>query len=323
MTEATDPFVVMAGVRDWAVKQVGAELDKRGVRWEQLNTADFPVASRLAATLTSDAQNWRGSLRDNVNTLALDQITSIYYGKPTEFEMPAGMSGPELRFSRAQARVGLGGILASLPVRWFSHPSAIADAAYKPRQLTLFKRAGLVIPPTLITNDAQAVRAFAESVGDLIVKPLAEPIVYESGGEALVYTRRVGPAELDSLHGVELTAHLFQQWQAKSYEARVTVVGDRIFAVTIHVDSENGLVDWRSDYDSHTYNVIQVPEQVRTGILRYLKISGLAFGAFDFVIRPDESWVALEANATGAWGWLAEACDLPIASAIADELMKE
>lgn len=60
-----------------------------------------------------------------------------------------------------------------------------------------------------------------------------------------------------------------------------------------------------------------------TGIARYLDAAGLAFSAFDFVIRPDGDWIVLEANGSGMWGWLAEECGLPIAAAIADELTKE
>lgn len=169
-----------------------------------------------------------------------------------------------------------------------------------------------------------AVRRFAAVFGELIVKPLAESVVYESGGEALVYTRRVTAAELESLDGVESTAHLFQQcvWP-KRFEARVTAVGDRLFPVAIHASSEKAQVDWRADYGALRYEVIDVPDRVRAGIARYLHAAGLAFSAFDFVVGPDGAWTCLEANAIGAWGWLAEECGLPIAAAIADELTKE
>lgn len=325
MTEHREPLILVLGIREeWAAAQVGAQLDARGVRWAPLNVADFPLTMTIGAELHADTGGWRGVLRTAEHEVPLREVTAIYYGKPTDFVMPADLSGPELRFSRAQARAGVGGVLASLPVRWFSHPSALADAAYKPRQLALLKQAGLGVPPTLVTNDARAVRDFAEAVGDLIVKPLAEPVVYESGGEALVYTRRVTRADLNSLDGVEVTAHLFQQWQPKRFEARVTaiVIGDRVrlFPVAIHAGSENARVDWRSDYDALRYEVIGVPDHVRAGITRYLDAAGLAFSAFDFVIRPDNSWCALEANAAGSWGWLAEECGLPIAAAIADAL---
>ncbi|WP_370950124.1 MvdC/MvdD family ATP grasp protein [Amycolatopsis sp. cg5] len=324
MTDRRDPLVLLLGIReDYAAAAIGRELDARGVRWHTVNVGDFPLTLSLGVQLTSDAEGWRGCLRTAEHDLPLHEVTAVYYGKPTEPVMPAGMSGPELRFSRAQARVGLGGVLASLPVTWFSRPSALADAAYKPRQLAVLKQAGLAVPPTLITNDADAVRAFEKAFGELIVKPLAEPVVYESGGEALVYTRRLGRDGLDSLDGIEITAHLVQQWQPKLFEARVTAVGDRLFPVAIHAGSEKAQVDWRSDYDALTYEVIDVPSHVRAGIARYLDAAGLAFSAFDFVVGPDGAWTCLEANAVAAWGWLAEECDLPIAAAIADALTEE
>lgn len=51
-----------------------------------------------------------------------------------------------------------------------------------------------------------------------------------------------------------------------------------------------------------------------------------ASSVFDFVIRPGGAqgeWIALEANAAGAWGWLADECGLPIAAAFADTLTKD
>ncbi|MDQ3576423.1 MAG: hypothetical protein M3443_02225 [Actinomycetota bacterium] len=324
MTDRREPLILLLGIqKEWAAAEIGKELDARGIRWVPLNVADFPLTMTLGAELTPDTRGWNGSVRTDEHELPLREVTAIYYGRPTEFVMPTGLSGPELRFSRAQARIGVGGVLASLPVRWVSHPSALADAAYKPWQLTLLKQAGLAVPPTLITNDADAVRGFGAAFGDLIVKPLAESVVYESGGEALVYTRRVTHAELESLDGVESTAHLFQQWQPKLFEARVTAVGDRLFPVAIHATGEKARVDWRADYGALRYEVIDVPDQVRVGIARYLDAARLTFSAFDFVIRPDGDWVALEANAIGAWGWLAEECGLPIAAAIADALTKE
>lgn len=65
------------------------------------------------------------------------------------------------------------------------------------------------------------------------------------------------------------------------------------------------------------------PEHIRVGIARYLRAASLAYSAFDFVVTPDGAWVALEANGSGMWGWLAEECGLPIAEAIAEELTGE
>ncbi|MGH3621258.1 MAG: hypothetical protein ACRDQ5_05625 [Sciscionella sp.] len=135
--------------------------------------------------------------------------------------------------------------------------------------------------------------------------------------------RLLTAGDLDDLDGVQSTAHLFQQFQHKRYECRVTAVGNQLFAVAIHAGSDESYVDWRRDYDALRYEVIEVPERIRAGIARYLDAAGLAFSAFDFVIRPSGEWIALEANGSGMWGWLAQECGLPIAAAIAESLSKE
>jgi ATP-grasp ribosomal peptide maturase len=317
-------ILVITGPNEWSATQIGKELDQRGVPWTQMNVGDFPLTMSLDAQMGSPDDSWRGELATADGRIALDEITAVYYGKPTDFVMPPGLSGPELRFSRAQARVGFGGVLASLPVRWFSHPSALADAEYKPRQLALLRRAGLAIPPTLITNRPNSVRDFAAAHGELIVKPLTEPVVYEDGGEAIVYTRRVTETDLASiLDDVMVTAHLFQPFEPKAYETRVTAVGDQLFAVAIHAGSDRAHLDWRSDYDALHYEITPVPDDVRRSIARYLELAGLAFSVFDFVVRPDGRWTTLEANCIGQWGWLSEELGLPIAEAIVDALTKE
>ena len=49
--------------------------------------------------------------------------------------MPAEFSLIERHHCLREAKYGLGGVLASLPVLWINHPSRLADAAYKPVQL--------------------------------------------------------------------------------------------------------------------------------------------------------------------------------------------
>jgi glutathione synthase/RimK-type ligase-like ATP-grasp enzyme len=124
------------------------------------------------------------------------------------------------------------------------------------------------------------------------------------------------------------TAHLLQEWIPKAREARVTVVGDRSFAVAIEADSACAYIDWRADYDSIRYLPVQVPAEIQSGILRYLRELGLSYGAFDFVITPDGDWVMLECihqvcNPSGQWLWLHHFAGLPIPAALAELLIGE
>lgn len=114
---------------------------------------------------------------------------------------------------------------------------------------------------------------------------------------------------------------MIQEWVPKDHDVRLTVVGERCFAVAVHATSPQGRIDWRSRYDELTYRACDTPPAVRAGVVRYLCEFGLGFGAFDFSVTPDGAWWFLECNPAGQWGWLVDETDLPIADAIADELV--
>lgn len=195
----TDHVVLVIGeIGDWSADTVADTVTKAGGRVFRLTTYDFPQRMQLAATFDG---RWSGTITTSESRLCLDTVTGVYYRRPRTFDLPAAMSGPELRFARAQARVGLGGILASLPARWINHPSVLADAEYKPRQLAAAAEAGLRTPATLITNDPQAVRSFADNVGHLVVKPLAEASVAEAGALSVAYTRQMTTDDYRDLSG--------------------------------------------------------------------------------------------------------------------------
>ncbi|SCF90374.1 MULTISPECIES: hypothetical protein [unclassified Streptomyces] len=47
---------------------------------------------------------------------------------------------------------------------------------------------------------------------------------------------------------------------------------------------------------------------------------GLPYGAFDFVVTPEDEWVFLEVNPSGQYGFIEVATGLSITAAIADYL---
>ncbi len=187
---------------------------------------------------------------------------------------------------------------------WVNYPARESDAL-KPRQLHVARRCGLRVPDSLVTNKPDAVREFARCIdGALAGKTLAAALLVESGRLQISYTRRIEPSELDDLAGVDTTLHLFQPFQSKLFEARVTVVGENVFSVAIHANSDAARVDFRSDYDSLDYLHIDPPESVTAGMLAFMKSFGLSFGAFDFAVTPDKEWIMLSATLlalTGDW----------------------
>lgn len=141
------------------------------------------------------------------------------------------------------------------------------------------------------------------------------------GHTGAIWTQRIDPATLDA--SLAITAHLFQAEVPKTADARVTVVGRRVFAQRI--TTPDGALDWRrGDWEELIHTPIEVPGRISTALRAYLDTFGLVFGCFDFALCEDaeesERFRFIECNPSGQWGWLPDAD--AIAAAFADVLLE-
>jgi glutathione synthase/RimK-type ligase-like ATP-grasp enzyme len=109
----------------------------------------------------------------------------------------------------------------------------------------------------------------------------------------------------------------------KAREWRVTVVGNNIFLAAIYTD-ESAKDDWRWHQNTSAVRFRKevLPDDIAHLCIFYLKMMGLAFGAFDLVEEPNGRIFFLECNPNGQYGWLEEDLGLPISQAIAVELIR-
>lgn len=311
--------LVLTAHEDLTADSVIDELNRRGASVARMDTGDFSIRSQLAATIS--ATGVEGRLRTNDVEVDLGSVGSIYYRRPTRFRFPDALSDADRMLAATEARLGFGGVLGVLDVLWVNHPARVAIAEYKPIRLHIATRCGLNIPRTLITNDKATVIDFAEAVdGPVVCKMLSSLVLSERGVPHLTYTTPIDACAIDSA-ALATTAHLIQEWVPKKYEARVTMVGERAFAVAIRAGSERGRVDWRSDYEFLEYRRIDPPSVIIAAAARFLQCLGLNFGAFDFVVTPNDEWVMLECNPAGQWLWLQDEVGVEIAAGIAELLM--
>jgi ATP-grasp ribosomal peptide maturase len=310
--------LVLTGPSDPTADAVLVELGRRAARVVRLNLGDFPTCLRLAASTSRDG--WAGRLWTDDAVVTLAEVRSVYYRRPTRFALPDGLSDGDAVFAAAEARLGLGGVLAALDARWVNEPARVARAEYKPLQLRVAANVGLSVPRTLVTNDHAAAVDFAAAVdGPVVCKTLSSLVLAEGGQPRITYTTVVDPAAIDPA-AIAATAHLLQEQVPKAFDVRATMVGHESHAVAIHTASERGRADWRAAYDELQYAPIDVPADVRTGMARYLDDLGLSFAAFDFGVTAGGRWLMYEANPNGQWLWIAEQTGLPIAASIAELL---
>lgn len=312
---APDTVLVLTSPHDTTADLVVAALVERNAPVFRCDTADFPQQLHLSAVLSGGNMAWSGRLSNSDRSVPLEQIRCGYYRRPNAFKPEKSFDADTRDWISMQARLGLGGVLATT-ARWLNHPSRIGYAEYKPVQLAAAARAGLALPPTLITNEPAAAMRFAAEVGELVYKPLSTP---GTPGTA-VYTNRVSAAQLND-PAIGQTAHLFQQWVDKDYEVRLVVVDQEYVATAIAAGSAAARVDWRTDYGALSYSTVQTPKPVRESVARLLCNLDLRFAAMDFAVTSDGEWVFLDLNPNGQWAWIAKHTGLDIAGIIADALL--
>ncbi len=311
--------LVLAAETDRTADSVVTGLTERNVPVMRVDMSWFPQRMSLDAEFRDGACH--GVLRTAHHEVDLADIRSVWVRTPSAYAFPDALSAAERDFARREAKIGVGGALLSMPgVLWANRPDLAATAVYRPLQWVVAARCGLVVPRTLVTNDPKAVERFAkESPHGVVVKPLTANLIYEDHTYKMGWTRRLTADDLADLSGIEVTAHLIQDWVDKVWECRAVVVGDEVFAVAIHAGSDESRIDWRSDYSSLSYDIIELPPAVADSLRAVMAELGLVYGAFDLsVSRAGSSDVFsfLEINPGGQYGFLEGATGIPITDSL-------
>ncbi|MFF0132032.1 ATP-grasp ribosomal peptide maturase [Streptomyces mirabilis] len=320
----TSTVLVVTALEDFTADKVIAALNERDVPVVRLDPAGIGPALAFGFRIGEDSPAWGGRLRTGSREVELGEVAAVYYRRPTPYAARFGHLSPQQRdFCVAEARHGLGGVLNHLHgATYVNHPAAVTAADFKPAQLQRFTELGLTIPPTLVTNDTEAVHKFAAEHEHIIYKPFRGLPAGEDGHAGAIWAQRVNPDSFDD--SLAVTAHLFQAEIPKTGDVRVTVVGAKVFAQQIA--APDGALDWRrGDWDELIHAPITVPAPVEAALHSYLASFNLVFGCFDFALTGDGDdpghWTAIECNPNGQWGWLPDAEQ--ITEAFADILSRK
>lgn len=119
-------MLVLAREFDPTADAVVGALVERQVPVFRVDLSDFPSRLRLGAELRDG--RWSGRLWTDHREVELDDVRSIWNRNPSSYAFPPSMTAAEQDFAYREAKLGLGGVLASLDVLLANHPNRCADA---------------------------------------------------------------------------------------------------------------------------------------------------------------------------------------------------
>jgi glutathione synthase/RimK-type ligase-like ATP-grasp enzyme len=195
--------------------------------------------------------------------------------------------------------------LEAAPIPVINRFSAQASNTSKLFQQRLIAAYGFDVPPSLVTTDPQAARAFAERHGDVIYKSL-------SSVRSIV--KRLDHDRLDRLDAVACCPTLFQR-HVPGTDYRVHVAGDRVFATMVHSLAD----DYRYDHEAERI-AVTLPSEVAARCVMLSHGLGLLFSGVDLRRTPDGRWCCFEVNPSPAYPYYEPPEEPVIAEALADLL---
>ena len=309
--------LIVTASYDEAPRYVGAALESMGVPFFRLDTDRFP--SEVQASFDP----YDGiTILDGQHSISGKEVKSVWYRRNVASILPESLSCGVREFCERESRAFLEGTLIALPTqRWLSCPKAIWQAEHKLYQLAVAAQLGFALPHTVVANVEGAVRESAYG-RSLVAKAVASGYIAEAQGKRAVFTSALSTDDLKDLSGLALAPVTFQERIDKASDIRVTVIGDEVFAAEIMSQShESSRVDWRATEDKNLeHRTHELPIEIAQLCLSLTSRLGLNFGAIDFALTPDGTYVFFEVNPNGEWLWLEDILGLPISDRIAEWL---
>lgn len=296
-------ILVLTNSKDATADYLCNLLSNRGGNFLRINTDTIARSVRLR--YAKDIELWQ-----NGRPISPKDISAVWLRRPEPIVCgPA--SSPESGHCSEEWAEALEGFLAPIPFeRWVNHPTANARAGHKIDQLAQARQLGLSVPKTIVTQDADELRAFYEQCQRrIIVKPLSSGYIerLSARDDTLIYTNRVGRSQLTRRQLLGRCPTLFQEEIVKSTDVRVCIIDGKFYSVALAATDEHGAqrVDVRrNNMRDVDYKALTLPARIKRLTKTLVESYRLRFAAVDYVVDMNGDWFFLEINPNGQWAWL-------------------
>lgn len=297
------------------------KLQETGVSVYRLNTEDISSGFDLMI----DPQHPKKS---NINfyvagKVFFHEISGVWYRRPIHPKINT-VQEKFRTITKNELSHTFQGFYASLDDEclWVNHPFFIRKAENKIYQIKIANQLGFATPRSCITQNPQvAIEFMTDCSSGVIVKTLSGETITDEEGSKTIYTHLLDQKDLINLDEIKNCPTFFQEYIQKDIELRITVIGEKVFAISIDArESDNSNIDWRRGLTSGKikYSLYALPENINRLCVQMTRSLGLSFGAIDMIKTKEDEYVFLEINPNGQWLWLEIETGVAISKALID-----
>lgn len=306
-------ILLISSTHDYSTDYVTYELNKRDVSYLRLNRDQF---CEYQLCLSPIDQVLKGVCEDLKFEIKGVNLKSIYFRAPVFLNESYNQKlSPDEQLGRSQWSAFLRALTIFENVLWVNHPKDTFQAEIKPYQLLQASKLGFNIPGTIVSNCLTEEFDFKM----LAVKTLASNVYNIGEKEAFIYTTFAERAEIE-VSDLSAAPVILQEPLIPKIDLRVTVIGNFVCAVSITKAGKGIDVDWRLEKENVTYEIYDLPVDLKQRCVDLVKSLSLSYGAIDLVVCGNEYYF-LEINPTGEWSWLQKQIGFSLDEKIAELLL--
>jgi glutathione synthase/RimK-type ligase-like ATP-grasp enzyme len=298
-------ILILGNSKDVHAAHLKNALTQAGARAEYLDTSLFPT--QISLSWQPNTQEGYLTLSDGYK-LNLSDIHSVFWRSFSGVRIPPIKDSEHQRIAFNDAMSAMRSLMQGSSIHWVNSWQAYQFHKEKPLQLSKAKQIGVAIPPTLISNDPEAIAKFAKSYKKVIFKPVYGGAHIQLLTEAHLESERLKLAL--SLSPVTLQEYI------PGTNIRTYVIGDSIYSAEIRSQS----LDFREDRDAQLIPV-ELPQAVQQQCLAIAKAFFLEWTAIDWRLKPNGEYIFLEANPSPMFLHFEHQTGFPIAQKLVSFLM--
>lgn len=309
----TKKVLVISHSDDVSAKLLIKRLEEIGQFYQLVDLGTFPLGATASIDFSGET-----TIKFTQNNFAFggNEVKSVWWRRPKGKAHPSTNDALQ-KYIEVESEVFIGSLFNLLgpDVRWVSDPDKTRLVNRKPLQLEIAKQIGFRIPKTLISNDPESVTMFLNDNQDtpIIMKPVGTSFVrlsddpVDSDRKNLAIFTKIVDKDLllRNIQRIRNCPVIFQEAAMQEFDIRVTVVGQKVFAVKITHDENHGAdetnLDWRHHKLNRIYERYQFPVELEEKCIEIVNRLGLNFGAIDMCFSEEKGHIFLEINPQGQW----------------------
>ena len=318
-------ILIVTRKQDTHTDEVINLLSKKNIKVFRLNTEDLLSKYKIDFGINKD-ESWKAEVIDEVGrVLDLTKQKVAWLRKPDfNFFGDYPDKSAEEFFAESETKAFINSIYSLPNIKWINPPFIANGAKVKFQQLLLANKLGIKSPKTIITNQPELAKEFFVSCGEeVLLKSIYTANVTIDGLNQAIPSRKIGKDQFYSNYqNIALCPTQLQEYIEKAFELRITIIGQKVFAVKIDSQvNEETKIDWRLHTKMNPHSIYELPDHIEKFCIDFLNKQGLVYGAMDFIVTPQGEYYFLENNPFGQYLWLEIETGIPLTETMCDLLI--